>query len=62
MSPFYLEHGFHPEPIQVREPARLPLHPREIDAREFLSRQKDAIEHAQAMMAAAQASAEDATN
>ena len=39
MSPFYLEHGYHPEPLQVREPLAesLPLHRRAIDAREFLS-------------------------
>src|SRR5699024_7286458 len=63
-SPFFLEHGYHPEPIQVREvPAEaLPLQRREKDARKLAERLQEATEFAQAALAAAQARSEDAAN
>lgn len=63
-TPFFLEHGYHPEPIQVREaPAQnRPTHQREKDAKKLVERLQEATEFAQAALAAAQARSEEAAN
>lgn len=64
MRSFFLEHGFHADPIQVRDPPAkaLPLARREESARQLVRRLQEATEFAQAALASAQSRSEDAAN
>lgn len=63
LSPFFLEHGYHADPVQVKEPApNEKLDPKEVDASKLVARLDEVVQFAQASMAAAQARAEKSTN
>lgn len=61
-SPFFLEHGYHVEPLSVEDPAGPPRDREEAKADALLGRVQEATEYMQAMMAASQQRQEEAAN
>jgi len=64
VSPFFLSHGYHVEPLQINEPLRSVREPRgPIQQADLIVRQlQEAREWAQTLMAVAQQEQEEAAN
>ncbi|SPO00384.1 uncharacterized protein DNG_03229 [Cephalotrichum gorgonifer] len=62
LSPFFLEHGYHASPIQVKEVEDRRYDPKEVDANKLVQRLEEAVQFAQASLAATQTRSEDAAN
>ncbi|SPO07798.1 uncharacterized protein DNG_10493 [Cephalotrichum gorgonifer] len=62
LSPFFLEHGYHASPIQVKEIEDRKYDRKEADANKLVHRLEEAVQFAQAAIATAQAKSEEAAN
>lgn len=62
MSPFFLQHGYHVDPIKIVEDVTPPRNQPEVNAKALVQRWQDVTEMAQAAMAAAQQRYEEAAN
>ena len=62
VSPFFVEHGFHVEPLSIEDPDEPPQNLEEGKADALLSRLQEATEYMQAVIAASQQRQEEAAN
>jgi transposase InsO family protein len=62
ISPFFVEHGYHVEPLSVDDPVEPARDPAEGKADALLSRLQEVTEYMQAMIAASQQRQEETTN